>query len=243
MSELALLGIVIGSVSGFFGIGGGTILVPVLVHLGYDVKTAIGIAVVQMVFASVFGSYVNYKNGKLKINDGIALGLGGFLGATQSGWIVQAVPEEFLLYTFTAALVFTLFRFLRAPVVPSGPCIRSRPLLFGLGFGVGMVSISIGVGGGLFLTPILVGFMRYDIKQAVSMGLFFVVFSSVSGFLSMMHYGVVDLKTGIVLGIGSLLGVYLGTTFSYRVNRRVQKWLLMALYILLLGLILNKLLG
>jgi len=83
--SLGLLGIAVGFASGFFGIGGGTVLVPVLLLIGMDIKTAIGIATMQMVFSSTLGSYVNFKSGKLKLGDGIYLGLGGFVGATQSG--------------------------------------------------------------------------------------------------------------------------------------------------------------
>ncbi|MDX1296432.1 MAG: TSUP family transporter, partial [Sulfurimonadaceae bacterium] len=65
--ELALIGIGVGVLSGFFGIGGGTILVPALLLMGFDMKTAIGISIVQMVFASVYGSYLNSKKGTLDI--------------------------------------------------------------------------------------------------------------------------------------------------------------------------------
>lgn len=49
MFELIALGVVVGLLSGFFGIGGGTVLVPMLLALGYDTKVAIGMSVVQMV--------------------------------------------------------------------------------------------------------------------------------------------------------------------------------------------------
>ena len=61
MIELILLGLLVGLLSGFFGIGGGTILVPILLLLGYDTKIAIGISVVQMVFSSIYGSFLNFK--------------------------------------------------------------------------------------------------------------------------------------------------------------------------------------
>jgi len=49
---LAGLGVFVGFISGFFAIGGGTVLVPALLFLGYDIKYAIGISVTQMVFSS-----------------------------------------------------------------------------------------------------------------------------------------------------------------------------------------------
>jgi uncharacterized membrane protein YfcA len=72
--ELVTLGIVVGTLSGFFGIGGGTVLVPMLLALGYDTKVAIGIAVVQMVFSSIYGSYLNKKKWFVRIGYSSILG-------------------------------------------------------------------------------------------------------------------------------------------------------------------------
>jgi len=60
---LILVGTLAGTLSGFFGIGGGMILIPLLMLTGMDIKTAIGISIVQMVFSSFYGSYLNYKKG------------------------------------------------------------------------------------------------------------------------------------------------------------------------------------
>jgi len=84
---LILIGIFIGMMSGFFGIGGGMILVPVLLLLGFSVKVAIGISIVQMVFSSLYGSYLNYKKGSLVLKEGIYLGFGGFIGGFGGGHI------------------------------------------------------------------------------------------------------------------------------------------------------------
>jgi uncharacterized membrane protein YfcA len=58
---LIFVGLFVGAISGFFGVGGGMILVPMLMSIGVDIKSAIGISVVQMVFSSVYGSYLNYR--------------------------------------------------------------------------------------------------------------------------------------------------------------------------------------
>ena len=49
------LGLLSGIFAGFFGIGGGTLIVPAMMLLGLDIKTAIGISVMQMMFSSLWG--------------------------------------------------------------------------------------------------------------------------------------------------------------------------------------------
>ena len=240
---LSLLGIFIGFASGFFGIGGGTLLVPILIYLGFGIKAAIGISVMQMVFSSIFGSYVNFKHGMLKLDDGIFLGLGGFSGALLSGFIVKLMPDWVLMVVFASSLVMAMYKFFKAPASPSGPANESRLLLYLVGVFVGSTAISIGIGGALLLTPIMVGFLNYDIKRAVSTGLFFVVFSSISGFISMSYNGLIDYTSGLALGFGSLLGVYFGAKQSHIIDKAKQKKLLLGLYLVLFILTVNKLLG
>jgi len=81
MFELGLLGLFVGGLSGLFGIGGGTILVPLLLLLGFETKIAIGISVVQMVFSSMYGSYLNHKKGTLDTLMVTIIGVGGSCGA------------------------------------------------------------------------------------------------------------------------------------------------------------------
>ncbi len=52
---LVLAGSLVGVLSGFFGIGGGMILIPILLLIGIDIKSAIAISIVQMVFSSFYG--------------------------------------------------------------------------------------------------------------------------------------------------------------------------------------------
>lgn len=231
-----------GLAAGFFGIGGGTIIVPIVVTFGYDIKSAVGISILQMLFGAIFGSYINYKKGKLILKDGLAVGLGGLSGASLSGFIVSNVHSLVLEIGLLLTLALAIFKFFKSNVqaTPKNP---PNFVLFLIGFCIGAVAISMGIGGGLFLTPILVGFLGVDIKKAVSMGLFFVIFSSFSGFISLAKFGYVDYVAGSLLGLGSLLGVYFGTNLSHKVQKTTQKWWLLALYVVMFCLIFKKILG
>jgi uncharacterized membrane protein YfcA len=239
--ELLLVGVFVGVVSGFFGVGGGTILVPVLLYFGFDIKEAIGISIVQMVFSSLFGSYLNYKKGTLKISSTIFFGLGGFVGGLASGYIVHTLSSKTLTWVFLAVVIFAIYRFFNAPALSHKTPIENRGLFFAIGIMIGMFATSLGIGGAILLTPIMVGFLHYDIKVAVSTSLFFIVFSSLAGLISLGSYGYIDYSHGIMIGLASLVGVYIGIFFAHKTEAKKHKNMILGLNFIILALIINKL--
>ncbi|WP_143422379.1 sulfite exporter TauE/SafE family protein, partial [Helicobacter pullorum] len=108
------VGILSGILAGFFGIGGGAIIVPMMILFGNDIKIAIGISIMQMIFSSIYGSYVNYKKKNLDFKDGVFVGIGGLIGASFSGVIVDNVPSNILEIVFTCFIVYSIIKFFRA---------------------------------------------------------------------------------------------------------------------------------
>ena len=243
MIELLLLGAVVGTLSGFFGIGGGTILVPVLLFLGYDMKVAIGIAVMQMVFASIYGSYLNLKKGTLDIKMVLSIGLGGFFGALLSSFIIESVDAKTLEGLFLGFVLFALARMFFSNKDSSKSKSAPQVLLFMIGVVIGAFSISIGVGGSILLVPILVGFFKVPLKNAISAGLFFVIFSSVSGFISLSLNGEIDYESGALIGLASLVGVAFGIFVKHKSSDTLQKRLLLGFYLLVATYLIYRLLG
>ena len=240
MIEFIIAGIFTGFFSGFFGIGGGTILVPILLYLGLNLKTAIGVSVTQMMISSLFGSFLNYKKGLLKINEGIFIGIGGSIGAILSGFIVSNLSTQFLGFIFLSILLFAIIKFFYAPSENEKQEINNRFILFSIGFFVGMIAISVGVGGAVMITPILVGILNYNLKKAVSLSLFFVIFSSTSGFLSMSYYNLIDYKLGFFIAIFSLIGTFIGIKIYHSIQPKNHKKQLLLWYILIFILTLIK---
>jgi uncharacterized membrane protein YfcA len=242
IAELLLVGTVIGAMAGFFGIGGGMMLVPVLMAIGFDIKDAIGISIVQMVFASVFGSYLNWKRGSLIVGEGIFVGLGGFLGGYAGGAVTHLVSDALLQFLFLGILLFALLRLLfsKHHTDDSQTKTLHRGLLFSIGTVIGVFSIALGIGGSIILTPILVGILHYPIKKAVSAGLFFVVFSSIAGFVSRFMNGTIDFHNGLVVAVASLFGVALGIWAKEYITDRHHKTALLILYLGATALLVKK---
>ena len=240
--ELILVGIFIGTMSGFFGIGGGMILVPILLALGFEIKDAIGISIVQMVFSSIYGSYLNHKKGSLIVGEGIFVGLGGFVGGYIGGYVTEYIADAVLQFTFLGLLLYALLRlfFSKNHEDDSQTKSLNKALLFGIGLGIGIFSITLGIGGSIILTPLLVGLLHYPLKKAVSAGLFFVVFSSVAGMISRLSSGTIDFNNGLIVAVASLVGVAFGIWLKDHVTSKNHKTALLVLYVFALGMLVKK---
>ncbi len=236
-----IVGIITGFFSGFLGIGGGTILVPTLLFLGFGLKEAIGISVTQMMLSSIYGSYLNYKKGLLKIKNGLSLAIGGAVGASFSGFIVKYTSKEILGAIFLSLVLIAIIRFFVTVKEPQEePPIDNKKLFF-IGMFVGAIAISVGVGGAILITPILVGFLKYKLKTTVSLSLFFVVFSSISGFISQSIAGHINYLEGFSIGFASLIGTYFGVKLYHKIDTKIHKKILLIWYILIFFAMIYKL--
>ncbi|MBP2653763.1 MAG: putative permease [Firmicutes bacterium] len=104
----ALVGVVAGLLSGFFGIGGGIIIVPALIYLcGFSQLKAQGTSLAVMlppVGMLAFWQY--YKNGNVDIKAGIVICITLLIGGMFGGKIAQIVPADILKKAFAIFLMF-----------------------------------------------------------------------------------------------------------------------------------------
>ncbi len=110
-------------------------------------------------------------------------------------------------------------------------------LLLGLGGLVGILSGMFGVGGGFLMTPLLF-FIGIPPAVAVATEANQIVASSFSGVLAHFRRRTVDLKMGVVLLIGGLIGAALGVlVFNYLRSLGQVDLLVRLCYVVFLGII------
>lgn len=74
------LGLIVGLLSGLFGVGGGFLMTPLLIMLGIPSTVAAATDSNQIVAASVSGTYAHWRVGNVDFKMGFYLLVGGFLG-------------------------------------------------------------------------------------------------------------------------------------------------------------------
>lgn len=110
-------------------------------------------------------------------------------------------------------------------------------LLLGMGAGVGFLSGMFGVGGGFLMTPLLI-FLGIPSAVAVATEANQIVAASVSGALAHWRRKNVDIKMGLVLLAGGLIGSVIGTQiFTWMKTLGQADLMIKVCYVVFLGII------
>lgn len=103
-----------GFLSGMMGVGGGTIMVPVMVLLaGFTQHIAQGTSLLVMVPAGAIGAFTHWKLGNVEA--GILYGLipGILLGTYFGGSLAHIMPDNTLRFIFAVIMVLLGFRYVQ----------------------------------------------------------------------------------------------------------------------------------
>ncbi|MBL4613546.1 MAG: sulfite exporter TauE/SafE family protein, partial [Magnetovibrio sp.] len=110
-------------------------------------------------------------------------------------------------------------------------------LILGMGGAVGFLSGLFGVGGGFLMTPLLI-FIGIPPAVAVATEANQIVASSISGVLAHWKRGNVDIKMGVMLLIGGVVGSTLGVwLFTYLTTLGQIDLVIKLSYVIFLGII------
>lgn len=108
-------------------------------------------------------------------------------------------------------------------------------LMLGLGLGVGCLSGIFGVGGGFLMTPLLM-LAGVPAPSAVAAGANVAAASAMSGVMGQFERRAVDLRMGLVVSIGGVVGVALGSVlFAWLKSTGAAEAAVRVAYVVLLG--------
>ncbi|MGA2163290.1 MAG: sulfite exporter TauE/SafE family protein [Solirubrobacteraceae bacterium] len=104
--KLMAIGTAAGLFSGIFGVGGGTVIVPLLVlWLGYGEREATGTSLAAIVFIAGFAAAVQAGYGNVRVLDGLLVGIPAVGGVLLGAWLQQRLRSRTIALLFAAILV------------------------------------------------------------------------------------------------------------------------------------------
>ncbi|MEW6428938.1 MAG: sulfite exporter TauE/SafE family protein [Thermodesulfobacteriota bacterium] len=98
-------GVVVGIGASFTGLGGGFLMVPLLLFLGFSAQKAVGTSFLGILVISVSALVAHNKLANVDYRYGILLGLGGIVGAQIGARLVQQVDTGSFKKIFAVVLL------------------------------------------------------------------------------------------------------------------------------------------
>ena len=217
-----MLGFAIGILSGFFGIGGGFILTPTLLLLGFTPVVAIATSLLYSIATSLSGVTAHYRLQNIKWKDALVIGLSGVF-ATQIAHPFTLLLEQYqiedTIIPFFYLLLISYFTYTMFRSRPSTSNTEKKPTYYTpklvlIGLFAGFVSTTLGVGGGFIIVPLLVSILVYPSYLAVGTSLMSVSMIVTVGFISYSFSTPLNYTLSSYLIIGALIGGQIGAIFT-----------------------------
>ncbi|ALJ21331.1 sulfite exporter TauE/SafE family protein [Microbacterium sp. No. 7] len=208
------IGLLGGFMSGLFGVGGGTIIVPMLVLLlGFDQRRAAGTSLAAIVPIAVVGVVSYALHGSVAWIPALILAAGAVVGAQIGTWLLARLPQHVLRWCFVGFLVVVIAMLF--VVIPSRDAgLPLTPLsitgLVVLGLITGVVAGLLGVGGGIVVVPALIIVFGTSDLIAKGTSLLMMIPTAISGTFGNMRRGNVDLPAAAVIGVAACTTTALG---------------------------------
>jgi uncharacterized protein len=111
LPRLLAIGTLAGVFSGLFGVGGGSVIVPLLVlWLGYGERAATATSLAAIVLIAAFAAAVQGLYGNVRLLDAALVGVPAVLGVLIGTWLQQRLRARSIALMFAALLVASAFQ-------------------------------------------------------------------------------------------------------------------------------------
>ncbi|MCP1647731.1 sulfite exporter TauE/SafE family protein [Pseudomonas nitroreducens] len=220
-----LLGIVLGSLGGLFGIGGGLLAIPALgVLFGLDQQLAQGTALVMVVPNVLLAIWRYHQRNRIDFAQAGVLALTGLVCAFFASSIAvnldaRSMRTAFVVFLVLLALYLLVRLFQRVPQGGSTPR-YGLPWMGVLGLGAGSLGGLFGVGGGVLATPVLTSV--FGLTQVIAQGLALALAAPSTGVALATYavHGHVDWRMGSALALGGLVSISSGVRLAHALPER-----------------------
>lgn len=221
---LIVVGMLVGVLSGMFGIGGGTVIVPALVWLGLSQRNAAATSTLAIVPTSIPGVVSYATGGHVDWLAAVLLFCGMFVGGQIGSWLLSRLPELVLRWIFVAFLVFVVIN--QVSFVPS----RDHQIVMTVATGIGLALLGVvigtlagllGIGGGALAVPSLS--MLFGASDLVARGTSLLAMfpNSITTSAANLKRRLAHVKTALIIGVTAAVTAPLGTWIAGEVSPRV----------------------
>ena len=249
---LVVIGIFVGAVGTLIGAGGGFLVVPILIiFYGFSPQLAVGTSMTVVFLNAVSGTFSYMAQSKVDYELGVRFSMAAVPGIIIGAFAAQAVNMTFFSVFFACLILMMAYLLVfvkdlqlvtsaagvsRTRIIRDsygGEHVYTTDLSIGTGgsFLVGIISGLFGIGGGIIHVP-LMNFIGMPMHIATATSHFIITFTSFIGTLIFFGFKTVEIDFAIPLGIGAIIGAYVGANLALITGAEAIKKIIAVLLLL-----------
>ncbi|KFJ01459.1 sulfite exporter TauE/SafE family protein [Bifidobacterium stellenboschense] len=220
---MAVVGVLVGILSGLFGIGGGTVIVPALVWLGLTQRHAAATSMMAIVPTAVSGVASYAFEGDVDWIAALIVFCGMFVGGQIGSWLLSKLPEIVLRWAFVVFLLFVMVNQAMSNPSRDSRIVMSVGTVIGLiAFGViaGVLAGLLGIGGGAICVPALSILFGASDLIARGTSLLAMFPNAITTSVANVRRRMVHVKAAVIIGVVAALTAPFGTWLAAAVTPR-----------------------
>ncbi|MEE2730476.1 MAG: sulfite exporter TauE/SafE family protein [Pseudomonadota bacterium] len=218
--------------------GGGSIFtLPALILLGMPADVANGTNRVGVLLQSLAAVRGFDRHNKLDRDAVAPIVLPTIVGALLGSAIASVIPVEILKPVLLGTMMaMTLFIVLKPGSIPDSDepvySLQERPAAIAWLFFAGLYGGFVQAGVGFILLTALAGVLRYDLLRANALKMMCTLVFSLAALGVFIYQGQVLWIPGLIVGLGSIVGVQLSVNFAISARQQTLKWILLGMAML-----------
>jgi len=232
-SLLLLTGLFAGFVGGLLGIGGCSIMLPILVFVyNYSEAVAIGTTITAVVLTALSGALAHMRIGNVDKRTALVVGFAGVAGAAIGDAIFvllvgsPSILDLVLGFAFLYASLRMVVEGLRGigkGVTEGDKVPGTQATKAAIGLATGITSGIVGLGGGYLLVPLFIYVLGSPIRIAIGTSLLSFLPLAITSAAPKLFMGQADPLAAIALGLGTIVGAQIGAKLVPKVPSKTLK--------------------
>ncbi len=265
---LILLSLAAGFLGSLIGLGGGSIMIPLLVILGVPVKYAIAASMVTIIATSSGSASAYVRQRITNLNAAMYLEMFTIVGAIAGATVTSFVAPQLLYFVFAGFLLTSFYgirrqlteethgavvqdrlakwlglggKYYDAALGRDVNYVLTRAALGGVGmFAAGIAAGMLGIGAGAFKVSVQEHVLRMPSKVATTTSNFIIGMTALAGASVYFASGLLYLSLAAPMAIGTTVGAVAGARVLNRLTNRSVRILFLIVVSLLIAQMLYK---
>ncbi|MFW9917198.1 MAG: sulfite exporter TauE/SafE family protein [Candidatus Thorarchaeota archaeon] len=213
-----LIGLAAGLMSGIFGIGGGSVRIPLLNLAGLPLLSSFGTNLFVIPFSSAVGARTHRHNIDFRLVPYVICG--GISGSVLGALLTGLIPSLILAILFVILAILTIIGMYFDRIAPkiAEKIKNSQHTKRNIVMGIFSINLATGMRGGSggSLFPSFLKMTAVDIHKAIATSLFATIFTALFAVLIYWLRGDLVVLPTIFVLIGSLVGAKIGSGISLK---------------------------